>query len=62
MSKVCKCSNGCPYAPQQTTAGCPAAELCPGYTDLTELEYGTGTTLTSPLSATNRTEDGKWNR
>ena len=43
MSRVCKCASICPYAPEQTTAGCPAADLCPGYTEPGRLEYTTGT-------------------
>lgn len=31
MSKVCGSANVCPYAPEQTTAGCPCADLCPRY-------------------------------
>lgn len=31
MSKVCGSANCCPYAPEQTTSGCPCADLCPGY-------------------------------
>ena len=31
MSKVCGRYSGCPFAPDQTTGGCPCAELCPGF-------------------------------
>lgn len=31
MSKVCGSAPICHFAPEQTTAGCPCAELCPGY-------------------------------
>ena len=30
MSEICESSN-CPFAPEQTTEGCPCADLCPGY-------------------------------
>lgn len=52
MSKVCESLGACPYAPQQTTAGCPAAELCPGYTEMSDIEYRTGTSFDQPLTAT----------
>ena len=35
MSLVCRASQTCPFAPEQTTGGCPCAELCPGFTDST---------------------------
>lgn len=31
MSKVCGSAKDCPFAPEQTTGGCPCADLCPGY-------------------------------
>lgn len=31
MSKICEASYNCPFAPEQTAAGCPCADLCPGY-------------------------------
>ena len=31
MSRVCEKSKYCPFAPEQTTGGCPCAETCPSY-------------------------------
>jgi len=31
MSKICGAVGGCPFAPEQTSGGCPIAETCPGY-------------------------------
>ena len=36
MSKICAAANSCPFSQQQTTAGCPCAELCPGFCESTE--------------------------
>ncbi len=33
MSKVCGSAAACPFAPTQQTDGCPAADLCPSYTE-----------------------------
>lgn len=43
MAKVCTAGNTCPYSQQQTTGGCPAAEVCPGYTAPDYIEYAIGT-------------------
>lgn len=44
MSKICGAASYCPYKPEQTTGGCPCAELCPGYCVGTASEYSTSTT------------------
>lgn len=31
MAKICGAASNCPFSQQQTTVGCPCAELCPGY-------------------------------
>lgn len=33
MSKVCGVVNGCRFKPEQSTAGCPCAELCPSFVE-----------------------------
>ena len=43
MSKICKASYNCPFAPEQTTVGCPCADLCPGYVDTNETKCWTET-------------------
>lgn len=45
MSKICAMANACPYAPEQTTGGCPCAELCPGYCEGVGLTYSITTQL-----------------
>ncbi len=45
MSKVCKYYNSCPYAPQQVSTGCPAAELCQGYTNPSKSEFTWNATI-----------------
>ena len=40
MSKICGAASGCPFAPEQTTGGCPCAELCPGYYEDVRLTDG----------------------
>lgn len=44
MSKVCAASQTCPFAPEQTTGGCPCAELCPGFKENTDIWYSSNTT------------------
>lgn len=43
MSKICGSNNACPFAPEQTTEGCPCADLCPGYVDTNETKCLTET-------------------
>ena len=31
MSRICGGAQGCPFAPEQDSGGCPCADLCPGY-------------------------------
>lgn len=56
MSKICGHASGCPYAPEQTTAGCPCAELCPGYCENTRLTYSTSTKPSESNAATTSSE------
>lgn len=48
MSKICASAGACPFSPEQTSAGCPAAELCPGYCEPNSYEYSTTTSGTAP--------------
>lgn len=43
MSKICAAASNCPFSQQQTTAGCPCAELCPGFCEETETYSSTST-------------------
>ena len=45
MSKLCAASECCPYHKEQTTAGCPCADLCAGYTEPKDFRYGTTTAV-----------------
>lgn len=44
MSRICGMANECPWEIEQTTAGCPCAELCPIFTLDTTYESTTTTT------------------
>ena len=46
MSKICASSECCPYHKQQTSAGCPCADLCAGYTEPKDFRYRTTTAIT----------------
>ena len=39
MSKMCGAANACPFSQQQTTGGCPCAELCPGFCEKADVAY-----------------------
>ena len=47
MSKVCGAASICPFGQQQTTSGCPCAELCPGYCEKIETTTSTSTTISN---------------
>ena len=43
MSRVCAIEYACRFKPQQTDAGCPCADLCPGFVPEDErLYYSSG--------------------
>lgn len=40
MSKICDAALTCPFAPEQTTVGCPCSETCPGFASAEETSGG----------------------
>ena len=44
MSRICGMANGCPWKIEQSTGGCPCAELCPIFTFDTTYKRTTTTT------------------
>ena len=45
MTKICASSECCPYHKEQTTAGCPCADSCVGYTEPKDFRYRTTSTV-----------------